>query len=58
VKILVKVWFVFGIGLALIGATMMFEGNVFGENTTGYARIIGIIGICLIATSSPNKKNR
>ena len=52
---MVKVWFVLGIGLALISATIMFEGSVFGEKTTGYAIVIGIIGICLIATSSPNK---
>jgi hypothetical protein len=43
--------FVLGIILALTGAAIMFEGSLFGENTTGAAIVIGIIGICLIATS-------
>ena len=55
---MIKILFVLGIGLALIGAAMMFEGNVFGENTTGSARVIGIIGICLICTSSTIKINK
>ena len=43
---------VLGIIVALIGAAVMFEGSIFGENTTNIAIVIGIIGICLIATSS------
>ncbi|MCK4497534.1 MAG: hypothetical protein KAU24_05015 [Candidatus Aenigmarchaeota archaeon] len=43
--------FVLGIILALTGAAIMFEGSLFGETTTGAAIVIGIIGICLIATS-------
>ena len=50
-----KVLFVLGIIIAIIGATLMFEGSLFGERTTGIATVIGIIGICLIATSSPWK---
>jgi hypothetical protein len=29
----------------------MFEGNILGENNTGWAIVIGIVGISLIATS-------
>ena len=50
-----KVLFVLGILLALIGAVIMYEGSLFGESTSGVATVIGIIGIGLIATSSPWK---
>jgi len=40
-----------GLVLALIGAALMFEGSVLGENTTSIATVIGIVGIVLIATS-------
>ena len=53
-----KMLFILGIILALIGAAIMFEGNLFGERTTGIATIMGIIGICLIATSSPWKAKK
>jgi len=53
-----KVLFVLGIILALIGATMIFEGNLFGQRTTGIAIVIGFVGICLIATSSPWKDRK
>jgi len=43
--------FVLGILLCLIGALLMFEGNILGERTTGVAIVIGIVGIGLIATS-------
>ena len=43
--------FVLGILLSLIGAFLMFEGSILGENTTGWAIVIGIVGIGLIATS-------
>ena len=46
------VQFVIGIIVALIGAVIMFEGSILGENTTDIAIVIGIIGIGLIATSS------
>lgn len=47
--------FVLGIVVALIGAAVMFHGNVFGENNTGVAIVIGIVGIGLIATSRVRK---
>ena len=50
-----KVLFVLGIILALTGAAIMFEGSLFGDRTTGIATVVGIVGICLIATSSPWK---
>ena len=53
-----KALFVLGIILALIGAAVMFEGSLFGERTTGIATIIGIVGICLIATSSAWKAKK
>ena len=42
--------FVLGISLCLIGAFLMFEGNILRENK-GWAIVIGIVGIGLIATS-------
>jgi len=51
-----KIWqnasFVLGVLLCLIGAFLMFEGSILGENTTGIATVIGIVGIGLIATSA------
>ena len=47
-----KLQFVLGIIVALIGAVIIIEGDFLGENTTGIATVIGIIGIGLIATSS------
>jgi anthranilate phosphoribosyltransferase len=46
-----KIQFVAGICIALIGAGIMFHGNIFGESNSGIATVIGIIGILLIATS-------
>ncbi|UCC17974.1 MAG: hypothetical protein JSU58_05330 [Dehalococcoidales bacterium] len=45
----------FAIGLlcSLFGAFLMFNGELLGDNTTGIARIVGIVGICLIASSGP-----
>ncbi|MFC1901178.1 hypothetical protein ACFLYN_06255 [Chloroflexota bacterium] len=45
--------FIIGLSCSLSGAFLMFNGELFGDNTTGIARIIGIIGISLIATASP-----
>jgi len=42
--------FVLGLTLCLIGAFLMFEGNILGENK-GWAAVIGIVGIGLIGTS-------
>ena len=44
--------FVIGIIVALTGASIMFHGSIFGENNSGIATIIGIIGICIIVTSN------
>lgn len=40
-----------GLALALAGAAIIFEGSVLGENNTGIATVVGIIGIVLIASS-------
>jgi len=44
--------FALGIIVALTGAAIMFHGSIFGENNSGIATIIGIIGICIICSSS------
>jgi len=44
--------FVIGLVLALAAAFFMFDGGILGENTTGIATVIGIVGIGLIATSN------
>jgi Na+/H+ antiporter NhaD/arsenite permease-like protein len=44
-------WIV-GIVLALTAAAFMFDGDILGENTAGISTVLGIIGICLIATSN------
>lgn len=46
-----KIQFLTGICIALIGAGIMFHGNIFGERNSGIATVIGIMGIGLIATS-------
>ena len=44
--------FVTGIIVAIIAAIFMFDGDILGENTAGISTVIGIVGICLIATSN------
>ena len=44
--------FIIGLILALTAAFFMFDGDILGENTTGIATIIGIVGIGLIGTSN------
>ncbi len=44
--------FITGLFLALAGAFFMFNGDILGENTTGIAAVIGIVGIGLIAASN------
>ena len=44
--------FIAGLVLALAGAFFMFNGDILGEDTTGIATVIGIVGIGLIATSN------
>jgi len=43
--------FISGICLVMIGAGIMFHGNVLPERNSGIAMIIGIFGIGLIGTS-------
>ena len=43
--------FVLGISLCLIAAFLMLEGRILGENTTGWATVILIVGIGLIVAS-------
>jgi len=43
---------IIGIVLALVAAIFMFDGDILGENTVGISTVLGIIGICLIATSN------
>jgi Na+/proline symporter len=45
---------IIGIVVALTAAIFMFDGDILGENTTGISTVIGIVGICLIATSNVN----
>jgi LPXTG-motif cell wall-anchored protein len=44
-------WIV-GIVIALTAAIFMFDGDILGENTSGISTVMGIVGICLIATSN------
>ena len=44
--------FITGIVVALLAAIFMFDGDILGENTAGISTVIGIVGICLIATSN------
>jgi len=44
--------FIIGLVLSLTAASFMFDGDILGENTTGIAIVIGIVGIGLIATSN------
>ena len=45
--------FTVGLLCCLCGAIFMFNGELFGKNTSGVAQIIGIVGICLIASATP-----
>jgi len=40
-----------GVLISLMAAWIMFDGTVFGENTSGYATVIGIFGIGIISSS-------
>ena len=44
--------FIIGLVLSSTAAFFMFDGDILGENTTGIATVIGIVGIGLIATSN------
>jgi LPXTG-motif cell wall-anchored protein len=43
---------IIGLVIALTAAIFMFDGDILGENTSGISTVIGIVGICLIATSN------
>ncbi len=43
-----------GLVVATLAAAFMFDGDILGENTAGISTVMGIVGICLIATSSVN----
>jgi energy-converting hydrogenase Eha subunit H len=43
---------VIGLIIALTAAFFMFDGDILGENTSGIATVMGIVGIGLIATSN------
>ena len=43
---------IIGLVVSLTGAFFMFDGDILGENTSGISTVIGIVGICLIATSN------
>jgi len=43
---------IIGIVIALIAAIFMFDGDILGERTAGISTVMGIVGICLIATSN------
>ena len=42
---------VLGILLCLIGAIVMFEGNIFGDYNSGSSIVIGIVGVGLVTIS-------
>ena len=44
--------FITGLVLALTAAFFIFDGDILGQNTSGIATVIGIVGIGLIATSN------
>ena len=44
--------FIIGLIIALTGAFFMFDGDILGENTSGIATVVGIVGLCLIASSN------
>jgi hypothetical protein len=45
-----NILFVLGFLVCLAGAELMFDGAILGETTTNVATVLGITGICLIAT--------
>jgi hypothetical protein len=45
-----KILFGSGILICLAGAGLIFDGAILGETTTNVATVLGITGICLIAT--------
>ena len=56
-KIHKKILFGSGILICLAGAGLMFDGAILGETTTNVATVLGITGICLIATQKRAMNN-
>jgi hypothetical protein len=52
-----KILFGSGILICLAGAGLMFDGAILGETTTNVATVLGITGICLIATQKRAMNN-
>jgi hypothetical protein len=52
-----KTLFGSGILICLAGAGLMFDGAILGETTTNVATVLGITGICLIATQKRAMNN-
>jgi len=52
-----KILFVLGILICLAGVGLMFDGAILGETTTNVATVLGITGICLIATQRKAMNN-
>ena len=52
-KVFFAQWII-GIVIALLAAIFMFDGDTLGENNAGISTVMGIVGICLIATSNVN----
>jgi len=48
-----KAWLmtILGVSLCLIGAILMYHGKVLGENTIGYATVLGIFDIGIMTGS-------
>jgi energy-converting hydrogenase Eha subunit H len=47
-----------GVAVCLTGAWLMFDGTLFGARTTGFATIVGIVGIGIISTSARKLRGR
>jgi hypothetical protein len=47
-----RILFVLGILICLAGSGLMFDGAILGETTKNVATVLGITGICLIATAT------
>jgi len=45
-----KISFVLGSLICLAGTGLRFDGAILGETTTNIATVLGMTGVCLIAT--------
>ena len=48
----IRLSMVVGVLLCLVGGFLMFQGSILGERTTGIARVVGILGIGIIASTN------